>query len=184
MKTTINIIFTALLICYSATLEAYIQNRTDNDAVVHWSNNLSTIDVYLNPANTQGYSTSLIQSEVASAVAQWNGKSRLTLRQFASSTTNQSNVNEIYFTTDSTIFGSGVVGITQVFYKNNTGEILEADILINDTETYSSNMLDQDYLGNVITHEMGHLLGLGHSQVIGSTMFYALTRGQNKIDED
>jgi predicted Zn-dependent protease len=171
---------------HSINVEAYVKSRTQSDALVHWTAGVSTLDLYVNPANTQGYSTSLVQTQVAAAIAQWNGKSRMTLRQNSTSSTNQSNLNEIFFTTDPSIFasGSGVVGLTQVYYKNNTGEILEADILINDTFTFSTDPNDVNYLGNVITHEMGHFLGLGHSQVVGSTMFYALARGQNQLDTD
>jgi hypothetical protein len=166
--------------------QAYVQNRTPTDGFVHWTNNISVIDIFVNSSNTQSFSTSTADSIVGDAIAQWNGKSRLTLRQYSTAATAQDNLNEVYFSTDPNLFGGGsmVVGVTQVYFKNNTGEIIEADILLNDNYGFSTNQLASNYLGNVITHEMGHLLGLGHSQVIGSTMFYSLSRGQNQLDPD
>jgi hypothetical protein len=123
---------------------------------------------------------------VASSEDKWNGKSRLFIRQNSTPATNSDGLNEIYFSKDPSIFsnGTGIVGVTQVYFKNNTGEILEADILINDGFPFSTSKTESNFLGNVINHEMGHFLGLGHSQVPGSTMFYALTRGQNELADD
>ncbi|MBC7713912.1 MAG: matrixin family metalloprotease [Rhizobacter sp.] len=176
--------FLSIFICFTSA-EAYVKNLSSLNATVHWSGNVTTVDLYVNPANTQGYSTALADSIAAGAVSQWNGKSRIAIRKNSTSGTNQNGVNELFFSTDPTVFnGTGVVGVTQVYFKNTSGEILEADILINDTFTYSTDVNDVNYLGNVITHEMGHFLGLGHSQVAGSTMLYALARGENQISDD
>lgn len=180
------ILFIALITSWMPASEAYVQNRSANDGLVHWTSTVSTLDVFVNTTNIQSIAAGDITSQVATSIAEWNGKSRITIRQNTSPTSNQENVNEIYFSTDPTMFanGSGVVGITQVSFKNQTGEMIEADILINDGFTFSTDINDSNYLGNVITHEMGHFLGLGHSQVPGSSMFYALTQGQSLIADD
>lgn len=68
--------------------------------------------------------------------------------------------------------GSGIVAITPLeFYT--TGRILDADVLFNGkdyhftTEGASGRFDIQD----VATHELGHLLGLDHSGMAGSTMY-------------
>lgn len=179
-------LFIALVTSWISSSEAYVQNRTTSDALVHWTSSVSTLDIFVNPTNTQTILTAEVNAEVAASIAQWNGKSRITIRQNSTPTINQENVNEIYFSTEPTVFagGTGVVGVTQVYFKNNTGEMIEADILINDNFTFSTDINDSNYLGNVITHEMGHFLGLGHSQVAGSTMLYALSHGQSQISDD
>lgn len=166
--------------------EAYVQNRTQSDSLVHWVNSVDTLDVYVNPSNSQFLPTADVNAIVTSSVAQWNGKSRIFIRQNATPTTNTDGLNEIYFSSDPSIFASGsaVVGVTQVYFKDNTGEILEADILINDGFPFSTTKIESNFLGNVISHELGHFLGLGHSQVPGSSMFYALSRGQNELADD
>ncbi len=166
--------------------EAYVQNRTQSDSLVHWVNSVDTLDVYVNPSNSQFLPTADVNAIVTASVAQWNGKSRIFIRQNTTPTTNTDGLNEIYFSSDPSIFASGsaVVGVTQVYFKDNTGEILEADILINDGFSFSTTKIESNFLGNVISHELGHFLGLGHSQVPGSTMFYALSRGQNELADD
>lgn len=175
-----------LVLSWFSSSEAYVQNRSSTDALVHWTGSVSTLDIFLNPTNSQTLLTADVTAQVTASVAQWNGKSRITIRQNSTPGSNQENINEIFFSTDPAIFGSGtgVVGITQVYFKNNTGEMIEADILLNDNFEFSTDINEANYLGNVITHELGHFLGLGHSQVPGSTMFYALSRGQNQIADD
>ncbi|MBC7429152.1 MAG: matrixin family metalloprotease [Bacteriovorax sp.] len=176
--------FLSACICFT-NADAYVKNLTGSSAIVHWSSNISTVDIYVNPSNTQGYSNALVDAQAAAGAAQWNGKSRISIRKNSTSGTNQTGVNELFFSTDPSVFsGSGVVGVTQVYFKNTSGEILEADILLNDAVPFSLNINDEKYLGNVITHEMGHFLGLGHSQVAGSTMLFSLARGENQISDD
>lgn len=176
----------ALVISCMSSAYAYVQNRTQSDGLVHWTNSVTLLDIFVNPSNNQSILAADVTSQVAASIAQWNNKSRINIRQNSTSSFNQENLNEIYFSTDPSVFanGTGVVGVTQVYFKNNTGEMIEADILINDNFLFSTDINDSNYLGNVITHEMGHFMGLGHSQVPGSSMFYALTRGQNKIAPD
>jgi len=67
-------------------------------------------------------------------------------------------------------------GLTLVWHDPQSGEIFDADMQLNETiapialchEMCSNN--DVVDLSNVVTHEAGHFLGLGHSNVFGATM--------------
>jgi hypothetical protein len=70
---------------------------------------------------------------------------------------------------------NNALALTLLWHDKNTGEILDVDMELNTTGTFtdcsnercSGNMID---LQNTVTHEAGHLLGLGHSTVPGATM--------------
>jgi hypothetical protein len=77
------------------------------------------------------------------------------------------------------------LALTLIWHDKTTGEILDVDMELNlgagafndcVKNRCTANMID---LQNTITHEGGHLLGLGHSIVVGSTM-EAATRVPNE----
>jgi len=178
-------LFFLIFVCQLQTAGAYVLSQTKNGTSVHWPAASTVLDLYVNSQNGQSLDDNTVQTIAASSLAQWNDIGNVTLRKNVTLNKGQEEFNEIYFSTDPNVFsGSGVIGITQVGFQETTGEIVEADILLNDNFTFSTTPSDPSYLGNVITHEAGHFLGLGHGQVAGSTMFYSLTRGQYQVNDD
>ena len=142
--------------------------------------------MYYRADNDSSIASSDIYSILQSSVSEWNSHGDISVGLYPSSVNNQyDGRNDIYFSDSSTFFsGGGVVGVTQLVYRSGTGEILEADIILNDNYSFSTNTSDRYYLGNVVTHELGHVLGLGHSEVHNSTMFYQLSKNQHNIKQD
>lgn len=130
--------------------------------------------------NTSDISSSNVISVIQKSISQWNAGSPVTIYP----TSNAS--NEIRFVSDFP-YGSGVVGITEVSYSNS-GNIQRAVISLNDDYTFhateGSYASPHFYLGDVVTHEMGHLLGMAHSEVLSASMFYATFPGQNTVALD
>lgn len=76
------------------------------------------------------------------------------------------------------------LALTTLIFDANTGEIFDADVEIN---TYASDMttghvgpLDVD-LHSVLTHEVGHFLGLSHTNVPHATMDASYTPGDTEM---
>lgn len=74
-------------------------------------------------------------------------------------------------------------GVTLVWYDPDDGEIVDADMQLNETAgtidfCESSCAGDGVDLQNVVTHEAGHFLGLGHSDEVNASMYGESTRGE------
>lgn len=165
--------------------DAYIFTQTKSGIPIHWASSVSLIDIYVNPQNNLSLNEETVDSIAANSISEWNNLSRINLRKNSTTLKNQPGINEIYFSSDD-IFGSGVAGLTLVEFREFDGQIIGADVVINENlfQTPSTNPTNDLYLGNIFTHELGHLLGLSHGQVMGSTMFYLTSLGQYKISDD
>lgn len=177
-----NFIF-LILFLISHLAMAYVPSITSQLKPLAWLPASQTLTIYVNPTNSLGISAGTVNTIIQSAFNEWDSVSSLNFSLVTTSTSNVFNKNELYFSDDAEIFGSGVIGIALVSYKDSTGEILEGDILINEQATLLNVKDDRLYLGNVITHEVGHFLGLGHEPTLESTMFYQAERGQYKISQ-
>lgn len=74
-------------------------------------------------------------------------------------------------------------GVTLVWHDKRTGEILDADMQLNEqsgTFDFCRGRCEGDGvdLENVLTHEAGHFLGLGHSDEVNASMYGESVRGE------
>jgi hypothetical protein len=79
---------------------------------------------------------------------------------------------------------SNTLGLTTVTFEPDTGELYDADTEINGTVPLSTGdpVMDGSYdLDSIITHEMGHFLGLAHSADATATMYAQYSRGSTAM---
>jgi len=70
--------------------------------------------------------------------------------------------------------GPETLALTSAVYRRSTGQIVDADIDVNAVDHVWSTSIPalagHDDVQNTLTHELGHLLGFGHSDVADATM--------------
>lgn len=90
-----------------------------------------------------------------------------------------SNVNTVRFAPHGTEAADGALAITVLTFDLEASRILDADIVINGEHAFSSGALPGEMdagvydLQNVLSHEMGHFLGLGEEYEDASATMYA-----------
>ena len=99
-------------------------------------------------------------------------------------------VNLVTFEDDQFPFSYGVLAVAAKTLKidaiTQVAQIIDADIVVNPDFVndikynlgvgYNNNNAGYFDIQSVITHEIGHILGLLHSGVVNSTMFFTLVR--------
>lgn len=177
-----------ILFFISHSVYGHVHTLNGNGEKVKWPFNSGTINFYFNTGGCNSAlnscSSSTMQSIAQNSANEWSNNSSFSLNINSTSERSANNVNDIYFSSSSSIFGSGVVAVTQSSYRESSGEILESDIVLNSAFQFSTSSASSIYLGNVLSHELGHMLGISHGQTFRSTMFYTLNLGQHTLGED
>lgn len=95
------------------------------------------------------------------------------------------NGNFLRFAKDTSEWGQSkfVFALTFLTFNKSSGEIVDADILFDDADfdfCGSDCKAGENSLCNTITHEIGHFLGMDHSQFSEATMYATAPAGETK----
>jgi len=91
----------------------------------------------------------------------------------SASTVGHDGVNMVSFVDTSTPLGSSVIAVTFSWFNTQGNEVLfdEADIIFSTAMTFSTSGESGKFdIQSVLTHEIGHLLGLDHAGMVSSVM--------------
>jgi hypothetical protein len=156
---------------------AYQSSLSETGGELLWSNPNVPLVIQ---TNTSDMNSTTARNIILTSIAEWNSVSSARINSVSSAT------NEIKFMSQFP-YGSAVIGITELTF-GNSGSIQKASIILNDDYYFQSTPglypAGQIFLGDVVTHELGHLFGLSHSEVLNSSMFYSSFSGQSTISSD
>lgn len=128
---------------------------------------------YYNPAQQpSNLSTADVLDAINTAVARWSGMCNLSF-SYMGTTSATPNVRSTWETIDRvSVFGWGALTAEMAQYGAYTkwwyssGLMVDADVVINTAYNWTARDVE-----SIMTHELGHVLGLNHSNVQASVMF-------------
>lgn len=180
-------------------------SSTGQVVLIKWSSGAFPLPWRMNPVVGTNISGSRQQADVVRQSFQaWSSISTASIT-FAEGATTAASVKPAYdginlITTNISSsdwaalgLGSGVLAFTTTTYYQAgsgidelgrpisfPGQILEGDILFNPSQQFSTEAAtpaDKIDFQSVLTHEIGHFLGLDHTPIVSSTMFWTTAAG-------
>jgi MYXO-CTERM domain-containing protein len=158
------------------------QSKSSKGAKLFWGD--SCLTMYVNERGSGDVPDDSELDEIEASFEAWGGVSCSSfLIQFAGMTNleitghlkEDPSINMIIFREKKWPYSTRPVAFTAVTYNVNTGEIFDADIEMNGEDyAFTTRPEEESWkidIQNTITHELGHVLGVDHTNVVEATMF-------------
>jgi len=186
------------LVATSETAHAYTVKKTGSGAVVRWYRDSVTLRI--DPSMNAYFTDMQVQQVVDGAATAWVGLATVPELLINEGSPGEAgfadggdNSNGIYLVKNWQLASSSLA-VTVATFESRTGRIVDTDILVNANHPFglvpdgSDKRASVFDLSGVLTHEMGHVLGLGESfNVRSATMWPNIARGethQRDLDKD
>ncbi len=168
---------------------AFQVKRTDEGATIKW--NRPKVAFKLNEGGSDDMGFEATRRAIKASFDQWNLEHGTDIElSFEGTTTdtepgfNRSgeNTNLVVFEEDNWPFEQSALAVTLTTFNTRTGELLDADIIVNGQHyTWGNGVEEADHdLANSLTHEVGHFVGLDHSHQLEATMYPSAHPGELK----
>lgn len=165
-------------------VNAFVHQKSPTGGNLKWPSNKNIL-LYVDSSNSSSISSEIILDHVSDSISQWSDSGKGPLIQVVPTNTNLNGRSDVYFTNNQLFFSSiSTIAVTESIYSEDSGEIIESDILIKDSIVFSNDPTVHPFIGDVIAHEVGHFCGMDHSTLTKSSMFYKLNRGQHTLEAD
>ncbi len=183
MKKTLGVLSILSLVFWSGTTAGYVRITTTTTGIeLRWTD--TPITYYINANGAPQIPNGSEFLAVHAAFDAWeNVPSAAVDFDFGGTTPLRSvgrdGLNVITFADDSGLLGSQTLAATFSFINHSNGVLEESDIAFNPNHDFSTSGEEDKFdIQSVVTHEVGHMLGLDHSGVVSSVMgpFAAVTQ--------
>jgi len=172
----------ALILLIPNAAYAYTQKYTSTGRLVRWNRSEIELTVIRVDSCRSCPDETEVVGSLQRAASTWNeiptSPTINIIERSGNSEWGIDGVNGVYFVRDWP-FSFRALAITLTSYNENTGELIDTDVIINGEMPFGlSGERNQYDLDTVLTHELGHVLGLDESSVPGATMFPNTRRGE------
>ncbi|HYR44396.1 MAG TPA: matrixin family metalloprotease, partial [Terriglobia bacterium] len=168
--------FIFFVLVFSRTAAAYTRITASSGQNPKWSS--MPVSYWINEKGLSRISNGSDFAAVQASFRTWESIQTASI-QFAYKgttpvgTVGHDGLNVVTFTDTSVPLGSSTIAATFSFFKSENGQLLfdESDIAFNPSLDFStSGELGKFDIQSVLTHEIGHLLGLDHAGMVSSVM--------------
>jgi hypothetical protein len=119
----------------------------------------STINYYINPTNSYGFSSSQVVSTITTSTNTWDSQTAYAVFSYKGTTSRTAGVRDYYNVISWGSYQAGVIAVTMSWVQGK--RVLEVDCLMNTYYSWSlTGQAGKMDVQNIMTHELGHFCGL------------------------